>query len=281
MSELSGKVCLITGATSGIGRETARGLAAAGARLVLPVRNMAKGEETKRDIIATTNNEDIELEKCDLSSFESIGNFCETFRRKHDTLHILINNAGHFNRDRRLSKDRIEEIFAVNFLAPFLMTNNLLDVIKRSAPARIISLTSGLAGGTLDFEDIENKEDFRPMDVYRQSKLEIILFTVELAKRLEGSGVTANCLMPGFVRTGLFRNASAFTRGFLKLMTSSPRKGARTSIYLAVSPDVANISGKCFKKMQVFETTPYSRDEIVAKRLWNVATSYTEKWLKV
>jgi NAD(P)-dependent dehydrogenase (short-subunit alcohol dehydrogenase family) len=280
MNEIAGKICIVTGATSGIGKETARALAAAGATLILPVHTMSRGEIAKTDIIETAKNENIDIIECDLASLESVSRFCEVFKQNHDGLHVLINDAGIWNRKRTNSKDGIEETFAINFLAPFLMTNNLLGMIKRSAPARIINLTSDLSGGIVDFDDIEGKNKFRSMNAYRQSKLEMILFTRELARRLEGTGVTANCLMPGFVRTGLFRNASIFTRGFIKLMTSSPQKGARTPIYLATSPDVSKISGECFKKSRIVETSEYSRSEEPARRLWDVATGYVGKWLK-
>lgn len=279
MDGMRGRVCLITGATSGIGKETARSLAALGASLVLPARDTRKGEATKKGLVESTGNSEIEMLECDLSSFESIAGFCDRFREKHEKLHVLINDAGVWEKRRGVSKDGIELTFATNFLAPFLMTNLLLPTIKRSAPARVINVTSDLHGGEVDFKDIEGKERFRPMNAYRQSKLEDILFTRELSRRLEGSGVTANCLMPGFVRTGLFRNASPFTRGFVKLITSSPAKGARTSVYLASSPEVENISGECFKKCRKYEASAYSSDMEAARRLWDVGIGYVGKWL--
>lgn len=279
MADMRGKICVITGATSGIGKETARSLLSSGASLVLTSRDARKGEATRKELAESTKNGDIEILACDLSSLESVAGFCERFKQGHERLHVLINDAGTWEKRRSLSKDGIELTFATNFLAPFLMTNLLLPTLKGSAPARVISLSSDLHEGVIDFDDIEGQNRFRPMNAYRQTKLALILFSRELARRLEGTGVTSNCLMPGFVRTGLFRNASPFTRGFVKLITSSPTKGARTSIYLATSPEVEKVSGECFKRSMVVKTSEYSYDTKAAGRLWEVGTRYVGKWL--
>jgi NAD(P)-dependent dehydrogenase (short-subunit alcohol dehydrogenase family) len=276
---MKGRVCLITGATSGIGKKTALSLAKMGATVVFTARDVKKGEAIRDQFKALSRNEMIDFLECDLSSLQSVRDCCDRFRSKYDKLHVLINNAGTWEKERRLSKDDIEITFAVNHLAPFLMTNLLLDIMKKSTPARIISVSSGLHGGTIDFDDVEFKSGFRGMRAYRQSKLANMLFIKELAKRQAGTGVTANSLMPGFVSTGLSRNSGAVSRAFVKILASSPEKGAETSIYLASSPEVEGISGECFRKKRIAKTSGESNDPVLARRLWELSVKYTERWM--
>lgn len=277
--EMKGRICLITGATSGIGKATAIALARMGATVIFTARDVEKAKRTRVVTVAASGSEAVDFLECDLSSLSSVRDCCAMFREKHDRLHVLLNNAGTWEGGRKLSKDGIENTFAVNHLAPFLMTNLLLDLIKRSAPARIISVSSGLHGGTIDFDDVEFKKKFKPMAAYRQSKLADMLFIKELSRRLAGSGVTANCLMPGFVATGLGRNSSTVSRAFFRLFGASPEKGARTSVFLASSPEVANISGECFRNSRVTRTSKESNDPALAQRLWELSEGYTRKWL--
>jgi NAD(P)-dependent dehydrogenase (short-subunit alcohol dehydrogenase family) len=272
---MRGKICLITGATSGIGKETALALAKMGATVAFTARNTEKGRTTRDQIIAASNNEMVDFLECDLSNLSSVYDCCTNFREKYGRLHVLINNAGIWERERKVSKDGIENTFAVNHLAPFLMTNQLLDLMKKSAPSRIISVSSGLHGGTINFDDVEFKTKFSGMKAYRQSKLADMLFIKELSRRLVGTGVTANCLMPGLVATGLSRNSGASGRAFFRLFGSSPEKGAETSVYLASSPEVANVSGQCFRKRKVVNTSKESNDSELAKRLWDLSEKYT------
>jgi NAD(P)-dependent dehydrogenase (short-subunit alcohol dehydrogenase family) len=278
--EMRGKTCLVTGSTSGIGKETARALSGMGASLVLVARDASKGQAVKSEIVRSTGNEDVEILECDLSDMSSISGACSRFAESHDRLDVLINDAGVWERMRSLSKDGIEMTFAVNHLAPFLMTNLLLDLLRKSAPSRIVSVSSGLHGGTVHFDDVEFSRRFNGMAAYRQSKLSNILFVKELSRRLAGSGVTANCLMPGFVATGLFRNASVFTRVFVKGFASRPSKGAETSVYLASSPEVESVSGECFRNKMVAKTSRESNDRTLAERLWALSEKYTAKWLE-
>ncbi|MDH3364431.1 MAG: SDR family oxidoreductase [Thermoplasmata archaeon] len=275
---MSGKICLITGATSGIGRETALALGKMGATVVFTARSAEKGKATRGQITAVSKNEMIDSLECDLSSLSSVHDCCANFRERYDRLHILINNAGTWERERKVSKDGIENTFAVNHLAPFLMTNLLLDLMERSSPARIISVSSGLHGGTINFDDVEFKTKFNAMKAYRQSKLANILFIKELSRRLTGTGVTANCLMPGLVATGLSRNAGAFGRTFFRVFGASPEKGADTSVYLASSQNVMNISGECFRKRRVTKTSKESNDPELARRLWELSENHTQRW---
>lgn len=276
---MKGKTCLITGATSGIGKETALALGGLEATVVFTARDNEKGRATKKELVECSGNGNIDFLFCDLSSLHSVKECFEHFRSGHDRLDVLINNAGTWERKRRLSKDGIELTFAVNHLSHFLLTNLLLDLLKKSAPSRILSVTSGLHGGTIDFDELGLERRFSGMRAYRQSKLANILFIKELAMRLEGSSVTANCLMPGMVNTGLSRNFGAFSRVIFRLFAAKPEKGAQTSIYLASSPDVEKVSGKCFRKKRVVETSRQSNDQVLAKRLWEASTKYVQKWL--
>lgn len=272
---LKSKTILITGATSGIGKETAIGLAELGATIVFTARDKQKAKSTKKEIIEKTGNKNIDHIECDLSSFASIRNFCKEYKSRYKKLHILINNAGVWNFKRKQSIDGIENTFHVNYLAPFLMTNLLLDTIKKSAPARIINVSSGLHRGTINFDDIEFKKSFSSMKAYSQSKLALILFTRHLAKKLEGTKVTVNSVHPGFIATDLGRDAGQITNKFFRLFGKSPKKGAETSIYLASSPEVETVTGEYFVNKKMTQSSKKSYDMDLAKRLWSVSKKYT------
>ena len=271
---MKGKMVLITGATSGIGKETARGLAQLGATVIITTRDMQRGEQTKQELIQSTKNNNIDILYCDLASFASIRGCCTEFLKKYDTLHVLINNAGIVDYHRRESKDGIENTFATNYLAPFLMTNLLLDVLKKSAPARIINLTSGLQSGTIHFNDLEFKKDFSAMKVYGHSKLAIILFTRLLAEQLKGTGVTVNCVNPGMSSTNLGRDAGWFSVKIFKFFGKKPSIAAQTPIYLANSSDVETISGEYFEKKTVKTINKETYDLDAAKKLWEISKNY-------
>ena len=271
---LKNKIILITGATSGIGKETAIDLARLDATIFFTTRDNLKGEKVKEELIKKTNNKNIHMLKCDLASFESIGNCCKEFKSEYDRLHVLINNAGVWDFKRRESKDGIENIFATNYLAPFLMTNLLLDLLKKSSPSRIINVTSGMHYGTINFDDIEFKNNFSGAKAYRQSKLALILFTRFLAKKLEGTGVTVNTAHPGMNKTNLGRDAGGFSKMIFKMMGNDPKIGAETSIYLASSSDVKNISGEYFAKKKIKKSSKESYNMILAKKLWDISEEY-------
>lgn len=274
-TELSGKICLVTGATSGIGKETARALAAMGAHVVIAARNIELAERVKQEFITTTGNTSIDVMLCDFVSFASIMTFAKSFKAKYNRLHILVNNAGLMERERKVSRDGIELTFAVNHLAPFLLTKLLLDTIKASAPARIVNVSSDAhKGAVINFEDIEGKKSFSGWKAYGQSKLANILFTRHLATMLRGSGVTVNCLHPGVVATGFFEFLPAPLQFIAKIFMLTPEKGAETSIYLASSPEVENVSGEYFNKKKIALTSLQAQDADVAERLWQVSEEY-------
>lgn len=272
---LSGKVCIVTGATSGIGKETAIGLARLGAVLVLPVRNLELGESVRQEVVLKTGNSKVDIMPCDLVSFISIMSFAKSFLAKYDCLHVLIHNAGIMETVRKVSRDGIELTFAVNHLAPFLLTKLLLDVMKTCAPARIITVSSEIhKRATLNFNDIESKQNYNGLRAYGQSKLANILFTRKLAQMLVGTGVTANVLHPGVVGTNLFKMLPAPLLRIAKLFLLTPEQGAATTLYLATSPDVENITGEYFNKKKVAFTSGRAQDAELADRLWELSEQY-------
>lgn len=273
--DLKGKTAIITGATSGIGKVTALAIAREGAHLVLPVRNMEKGEALKEEIKQETGSTKVELMSCNLASLDSVRSFAKQFLAKYDRLDLLINNAGLWEAKQKESADGIEMNFAVNHLAPFLLTNLLLDLIKKSAPARIINVSSTAHKyAKMNFADIEGKKGWGSMKSYAQSKLANIFFTRKLAHELAGTGVTANCLHPGVVNTRLFDNMPGFFRRIFGLFMISPEKGAETSIFLATSPEVEGVSGAYYKKKKMAKTTRHAEDMKAADMLWEVSKEY-------
>ncbi len=270
---MQGKVCMVTGATSGIGKATALGLAQMGATVVMVSRDRARGEAAQSEIKTKSGKNAVDLLIADLSSQQSIRQLAENFKRNYTQLHVLINNAGVFMLTRRETVDGLEMTFAVDYLAPFLLTNLLLDVLKASAPARIVNVSSeSHEAGYIKMDDLQAKKGYRPMRVYGQAKLALVLFTYELARRLQGTGVTANCLHPGFVATNFAqRDLWPIARTAAKLVLFfgiSPEEGAKTSIYLASSPDVEGITGKYFVKSIPKRSTSISYDESLQQQLW-------------
>ncbi|MCK4287243.1 MAG: SDR family oxidoreductase [Candidatus Lokiarchaeota archaeon] len=272
------KICIITGANSGIGKATALGLAKMNAVVVMLCRSKDTGKIAQKEIIDESGNKKVDLLLCDLSSQEQIRSFVDEFKQKYQNLHVLINNAGVMISKRKLSVDGFEMNFAVNHLAPFLLTNLLLDVLKKSSPSRIVNVSSAAHRmAKIDFDDLqsENKKH-RLFRVYGVSKLAFVLFSYELSRTLDGTGVTVNILHPGMVNTNLGREMSKFGRGFGKLVFKKPEKGAETSIYLASSPEVEGITGKYFTKKQQKESSEESYNVEDARRLWEISATLTK-----
>jgi NAD(P)-dependent dehydrogenase (short-subunit alcohol dehydrogenase family) len=277
---MRGKVCLVTGGNAGIGKASALGLANMGAIVIVVGRDRSRGEAAVTEIKQKSNNDAVDLMLADLSSQASIRRLAEDFKDRYQQLHVLINNAGVFTSKHTVTVDGIETTFAVNHLAPFLLTNLLLDVLKASAPARIINITSsGERSGTINFDDLQGEGRYSGFQAYNQSKLAMILFTYELARKLEGTGVTVNCVHPGVVVTNLGRGSSGAFGLLLRLMRpffSSPEKGAETPIYLASSPEVEGVSGKYFAKKAEAKSSERSYDTVTARRLWQVSAELTK-----
>ncbi len=275
-NDMTGKVCLITGANAGIGKQTALGLARMHTTVVMVCRDGERGFTSQQAIKQQSGNDSIELMICDLASQNSIRRLASDFKERHDRLDVLINNAGVLLREHSLNEDGIENTFATNHLGYFLLTNLLLDVLKKSAPARIVNVASTAHKyGKLNIGEWVTGADYGAFSAYANSKLANVLFTYELARRIEGTGVTANCLHPGGVGTNLFRGLPGFLQSLIRLVTISPERGARTSIYLASSPDVEGVSGKYFARRKQENSSAASRNEEVARRLWEVSEDVT------
>ena len=276
MGMMNGKVCLITGATAGIGYVTALEIARMGASVTLLGRNQQKCEASLKAIQEQTGNPHVEYLLADLSSQAQIRSAAEKFHARHDHLDVLVNNAGGFNLTRKLSVDGIEMTFAVNHLAYFLLTLLLLDALKSSPSARVINVSSGSHYGEhLDFNDLQLKRFYNPMQAYGRSKLANILFTYELARRLQGTQVTSNALTPGMVATEIWTKVNRFLTPLInpviRRIGQTPLEGAQTSIYLATSPDVEGISGKYYANKHPVKSSAASYDQEAARRLWDIS----------
>jgi NAD(P)-dependent dehydrogenase (short-subunit alcohol dehydrogenase family) len=273
---MRGKTCVVTGANAGIGRETVRALARMGAQVALVCRNRAKGEEALESLRKETGNEGLRLFVADLSSQADIRRVAGELREAYPRIDVLVNNAGAIHGERTTTVDGLETTFATNHLGYFLLTHELLHVLRRSAPARIVNVASDahrLVQG-LDFDDLQSEKRYTAMNAYARSKLANILFSAELARRLQGSGVTSNALHPGVVATNFGKNASgpfalllALGRPFMR----SIAKGAATTIYLATSPDVEGVTGKYFVDCREKKPSAAARDEAAQRRLWEVS----------
>jgi NAD(P)-dependent dehydrogenase (short-subunit alcohol dehydrogenase family) len=278
--EMGGKVVLITGGTSGIGRAAATALAAMGAEVVVTGRDRDRGETAIEEIRRDSGNERVSLMLADLSVQAEARGLAEEFRERHDRLDVLVNNAGLVRSRRVETPDGLELTLAVNHLAPFLLTNLLLDLLKKSAPSRVITVSSeARRGASIDFDDLQSERRYRGFPVYGMTKMANILFTYELAERLEGTGVVANCLHPGAVSTNFAQNNRgpiALLFRLFKPFMRSPEQGADTLVYLASSPDAGEINGKYLTdRKEVSPAEP--RDETAQKRLWEVSEELTNR----
>jgi NAD(P)-dependent dehydrogenase (short-subunit alcohol dehydrogenase family) len=267
------KTILITGATAGIGKETARGIAKTGANIVIVGRSKEKTAAVAEELKRSTNNEKIEFLVADLSLMSEIRRCADEFKSKYDRLDILVNNAGAIFDKRETTADGLEKTFALNHISYFLLTNLLLDLIKQSQPARIVSVSSAAHNfGKLDFDNLQSEKSFGALATYSNSKLMNVLFTYELARRLKETKITANCLHPGGVASNFGDNMGGFFSYivwfFKNTFAISSEKGAETSVFLATSPEVENVTGKYFDNKKAKDSSKISYDESLQKRLW-------------
>jgi NAD(P)-dependent dehydrogenase (short-subunit alcohol dehydrogenase family) len=277
---MAGRICMVTGANRGIGRAIALGLAKMGATVVMVCRHPERGEAAQAEIQAISGNPDVDLLIADLASLTSIRQMADAFKNRYQHLHVLINNAGVTKKKGTLTDEGLEMTFAVNHLGPFLLTHLLLDVLKASAPARIINVSSMVhKWGKIDFEDLQGERQYGMDKAYNQSKLANVLFTYELARRLEGTGVTVNSLHPGMVVTDFGREYTGFKGVMSRLwqvFMKSPEEGAETPIYLASSPEVKGISGKYYVNMKAVRSSKATYDVDLARRLWQVSAALAQ-----
>ena len=278
MADLRGKVVLVTGATNGIGKVTARELARMGAAMVVIGRKPERVQQTVDEIKQAAGHTQVEGIVADLSLMSQVRAAAEQFRRKYDRLDVLVNNAGTGASKRVITAEGLERMFALNHLSYFLLTNLLLDVMKVSAPARIINVSSDAhRTASLNLDNLQGAENWGPggYNAYGRTKLENILFTRELARRLNGTGVTANAVHPGVVATGLWRGAGGVFGNliglFAPLYMLTPEQGAQTSIYVATAPEIAGMSGFYFSDSQPVVPSKAAQDDEAARQLWAIS----------
>jgi retinol dehydrogenase-14 len=264
---MADKVILVTGSTDGIGKQTALELARTGATVLLHGRSKERGQQALEAIRAASGNTRLDVFIADLSSQNQVRRLAAEVRARYEHVHVLINNAGTYVPQRELTEDGLEVTFAVNHLAPFLLTHLLLDGLRHSAPARIITVSSSLhQRAQVDFNNLQGDKHYSPTHAYNLSKLGNVLFTVELAQRLRGTGITANCLHPGAIDTKLLHLAFRGYGG------DSVAAGAATSVYLATSPEVQTTSGLYFEAKRPVNASPLAKDQDLRRRFWEVSS---------
>jgi len=284
MAAAPARTCVITGATSGIGLATAAALAERGCRLVLLARSPARSEAALEAIRRRAPAAHVDLEPVDLASLRSIAGAASRVLARCPRIDVLVNNAGVVLLRRETSADGYEKTFAVNHLAYFALTNLLLERIVAAPGSRIVSVASQAhrLGGALDFDDLQSERRYHGLAVYGRSKLCNILWTRELARRLAGTGVTANCCHPGGVATRLGQGEAAWTRALgrlLGLFLLTPEQGARTSVYLATAPGLGSVTGRYFAKEREIQPARFARDDRAARRLWDASEALVARAL--
>lgn len=272
-TDMTGKICIVTGSNSGIGKTTALALAEMGATVVMIVRNPEKGEIARKDIIERSGNELVDMLVADLSSMEEVRRVAEEFKNKYPKLDVLVNNAGGLLNKHHTTVDGNELTFAINHLTPFLLTHELLDPLKAGAPSRVVNVSSGAqAMGKIDFDNLQSEKGYSFFRAYGNSKLMLVMTTYELARRLEGTGISVNVLHPGFVRTNFGKgDAGRGRRLMFKLsgvFARSAKKGAETPVYLASAPEVEGVSGKYFSNRKPSKSSKISYDLDLQQQLW-------------
>jgi NAD(P)-dependent dehydrogenase (short-subunit alcohol dehydrogenase family) len=286
--DIAGRYCMVTGASSGIGREISLGLAKLGARVIMVSRDVPRGKAALEYVHKGSGNLSVELMLADLSSQAQVRALAGALRSKTGELHLLVNNAGIIMGKRELSVDGIEMTFAVNYLAYFMLTNLVVDLLKQGAPARVVNLTSSVhRSARLDFDNLQGEKRYNRDGAYAQSKLADIIFTGELARRLKGTGVTANSVCPGAVSSNIWTSSSKVIATFFRLLMKGPEMGAVLPLYVAASGEVAGVTGKYFQTGQhlkgvavktggtACQPSAQACDMETARKLWQVSESLT------
>jgi NAD(P)-dependent dehydrogenase (short-subunit alcohol dehydrogenase family) len=271
---MADRCCLVTGGTSGIGKATARALAGSGETVVLVARDATRGTATVEEIRRATGNDRVDMLLADLSSQASIRELSDAFDHTHDRLDVLVNCAGAFFRQRRMTVDGLEMTFALNHLAYFLLTNQLVDLLKRTGSARVLNV-SAPATTKIDFDDLQSERRYRPLRAFGASKVANLMFTFELGRRLDGTGVTANAVHPGLVRSNLMREAAAPFRVLTRLASRSPERAGASIAELATSPEFAGRTGRFYRDHKEIRASAYAQNVELQRRLWDVSEELT------
>lgn len=276
MTDMNGKVCLVTGATDGIGKVSARVLAEKGAKVIIVGRNPEKSATVLAELKSSSGNENIDLLMADLAVMQEVRDLAEQVISHYDRLDVLLNNAGGYFAKHELTSDGLERTFALNHMSYFLLTNKLMELLKSSAPARIVNVSSDAHYGVdMDFENLNGEQEYKAWKAYQKSKLANVLFTYELLKKVPAD-ITVNCLHPGFVATNFGHNIGGFFGPVVKIAQRisaiDPEEGAKTSIFLCSAPEVKGVSGKYFYKCQPKTSSRESRNMDTGKRLWQISS---------
>jgi NAD(P)-dependent dehydrogenase (short-subunit alcohol dehydrogenase family) len=264
------KIILITGGTSGIGKATALELLRTNSRIIIGARNAASGEEVRDELSTLSGLDNLDVLVGDLSSLASVREMVNTFRKKYPHLDVLINNAAVYKNTRQLSADGFELMFATNYLASFLLTDLLLDSLKASGHARVLNITAP-SRTKLNFDDLQSEKNFNALNAFGASKMANLLFTFELARRIEGTGVMVNALHPGLARSNLMRDANFFVRSVSYLFSGTPEKAALGILGAALSDQAAKQTGRFFSKGDEIQADPYAYDRDVQIGLWEIS----------
>jgi len=273
---MNGKVCLVTGATDGIGKVSARVLAELGAKVIIVGRNPEKSAIVLAELRSISGNENIDLLMADLAVMQEVRDLAEQVISRYDRIDVLLNNAGGYFTKHEITSDGLEMTFALNHMSYFLLTNKLMELLKYSAPARIVNVSSDAHYGVdMEFENLNGEQEYKAWKAYQKSKLANVLFTYELLKKVPGN-ITVNCLHPGFVATNFGHNNGGFFGPVLKIAQRisaiNPEEGAKTSIFLCSAPEVKGVSGKYFYKCQPKTSSRESRNMDTGKRLWQISS---------
>ena len=273
---MNGKVCLVTGATDGIGKVSARVLAELGAKVIIVGRNPEKSAIVLAELRSISGNENIDLLMADLAVMQEVRDLAEQVISRYDRIDVLLNNAGGYFTKHEITSDGLEMTFALNHMSYFLLTNKLMELLKYSAPARIVNVSSDAHYGVdMEFENLNGEQEYKAWKAYQKSKLANVLFTYELLKKVPGN-ITVNCLHPGFVATNFGHNNGGFFGPVLKIAQRisaiDPEEGAKTSIFLCSAPEVKGVSGKYFYKCQPKTSSRESRNKDTGKRLWQISS---------
>ena len=276
MTNMNGKICLVTGATDGIGKVSARVLAELGAKVIIVGRNPEKSAIVLAELRSISGNENIDLLMADLAVMQEVRDLAEQVISRYDRIDVLLNNAGGYFTKHEITSDGLEMTFALNHMSYFLLTNKLMELLKYSAPARIVNVSSDAHYGVdMEFENLNGEQHYKAWKAYQKSKLANVLFTYELLKKVPGN-ITVNCLHPGFVATNFGHNNGGFFGPVLKIAQRisaiDPEEGAKTSIFLCSAPEVKGVSGKYFYKCKPKTSSRESRNMDTGKRLWQISS---------